>query len=105
MPGTISYAQDSAFAYALPAAAAGHFYSIVVIVAVFLHHGGDAVVIVVASIIVIIVVVTRAQNITICALGLSLHLGLQRSNNREHYKVFVRDEKHMSRIATPNLSE
>lgn len=78
MPGTASYAQDSAFAYALSAAAAVHLDSVVsVIVAALLHHGDIVIAGCSIIIVIIVVIVVRAQNV-FRAFGLCLHLGLQK---------------------------
>lgn len=77
MPRTTPYAQDGALAYALPAAAAVHLHNVVsVIIAAALFC--DVVVVVGVSVVIIVVIVVglRAQN-AVCALGLSLHFGLQ----------------------------
>lgn len=96
MPGTASYAQNGAFAYALSAAAAVHFDSVVSVIVATLLHDGDVVVIagiiiIVVVVIIVVVIVVRAQNV-IRAFGLRLHLGLQEQQYMElyiHYYIYI----------------
>lgn len=78
MPGTASYTEDGALAYALAAAAALHLHSVVSVVAATFFYGDIIVIaaIVVVVLVVLVVINTCAQNF-IRTVGLRLHLGLQ----------------------------
>lgn len=96
VPGTTPYAQDGAFAHALPAAAAVHLHGVISAVAaaalfrdVVIVTG--AVVVIVVVIVIVIVVGLRAQD-AVRAFGLRLHFGLQEARINGHTITFYNEE-------------